>query len=63
MGHMQGMSGDKLKERPRKTEEGARRRGERPKLRWRDCVKRDLDMATVSRRERERIAGENSGRE
>ena len=48
-GHIQRMSEERLTKRERKTEEDDRRRRGRPKLRWMDCVKRDIEMAKVNR--------------
>ena len=44
-GHVQRMGEDRLSKRAWKAEEGGRRRRGRPKLRWKDCVKRDLERA------------------
>ena len=44
-GHVQRMSEDRLSKRARIAEEDVRRRRGRPKLRWKDSVKRDLERA------------------
>ena len=46
-GHVQRMCEDRLSKRAWKAEEGGRRRRGRPKLRWKDCVKRDLERAAT----------------
>ena len=59
-GHVQRMDEDRLSKRAWKAEEGDRRRG-RPKLRWNDCVKRDLERAGTNGEECNTIA-EDRGR-
>ena len=49
-GHMQRMGEDRLSKGAWKAEGGGRRRG-RPKLRWKDCVKRDLKRAGTNGQE------------
>ena len=63
-GHIQRMNEGRLTKRAWKTEESGRRR-ERPKLRWRDIVKRHSERAEVNSREWERLAeddGEDSSK-
>ena len=50
-GHMQRMGEDRLSKRAWKAEEGGRRRRGRPKVRWKDCVKRDLERAGTNGQE------------
>ena len=52
-GHIKRMSEERLTKRAGKTEVGGRRRRGRPKLRWMDSVKRDIEMAEMNSRERE----------
>ena len=55
-GHVQRMGEDRLSKREWKAEEGGRRKRGRPKLQWKDCIKRDLERPRVEdhrRRERE----------
>ena len=60
-GHVQRMSEDRLSKRALKAKEGGRRRRGRPKLRWKDCVKRDLERAGTNGQEWKTIA-EDRGR-
>ena len=60
-GHVQRMSEDRLSKRAWKAEEGGRRRRRRPKLRWKDCVKRDIERAGTKGQEWKTIA-EDRGR-
>ena len=60
-GHVQRMSEDRLSKRAWKAEEGGRRRRGRSKLRWKDCVKRDLERAGTNGQEWKTIA-EDRGR-
>ena len=61
-GHVQRMSKDRLSKRAWKAEEGGRRRRRgRSKLRWKDSVKRDVEMAGTNGEEWKTIA-ENRGR-
>ena len=60
-GHVQRMGEDRLSKRAWKAEEGGRRRRGRPKLRWKDCVKRDLERAGTNDQEWKTIA-EDRGR-
>ena len=55
-GHMQRMGEDRLSKRTWKAEEGGRRRRGRPKLRWKDCVKRDLERTGTNGQEWKTIA-------
>ena len=48
-GHVQRMRKDRLSKRAWKAEEGGRRIRGRPKLRWKDCVKRDLERGRYER--------------
>ena len=41
-GHVEGMADDRLPKRPAELREQGRRRRGRPRLRWEDCVKRDV---------------------
>ena len=50
-GGIQRMSEERLTKRAWKTEETGRRRRGRPRLRWRDRVKRTLERALVNSRE------------
>ena len=50
-GHVQRMGEDRLLKRAWKAEEGGRRRRGRPKLRWKDCVNRDLERAGTNGQE------------
>ena len=50
-GHVQRMGEDRLSKRAWKAEEGGRRRRGRPKLRWKDCIKRDLERAGTNGQE------------
>ena len=60
-GHVQRMSEDRLSKRALKAEEDGRRRRGRPKLRWKDSVKRDLERAGTNGQEWKTIA-EDRGR-
>ena len=60
-GHVQRMGEDRLSKRAWKAEEGGRRRRGRPKLRWKDCVKRDLENEGTNGQEWKTIA-EDRGR-
>ena len=60
-GHVQRMGEDRLSKRAWKAEEGGRRRRGRPKLRWKDCVKRDLERAGTNGQEWKTIV-EDRGR-
>ena len=60
-GHVQRMGEDILSKRAWKVEEGGIRRRGRPKLRWKDCVKRDLERAGKNDQEWKTIA-EDRGR-
>ena len=60
-GHVQRMVEDRLSKRAWKAEEGGRRKRGRPKLRWKDCVKRDLERAGTNDQEWKAIA-EDRGR-
>ena len=60
-GHVQRMGEYRLSKRVWKAEEGGRRRRGRPKLRWQDCVKRDLERAGTNGQEWKTIA-EDRGR-
>ena len=60
-GHVQRMDEERLSKRALKAEEGGRRRRGRPKLRWKDCVKRDLERAGINGQEWKTIA-EDRGR-
>ena len=42
-----------------KTEEGGRRRSGRPKLKWMNSIKRDIEKAGMNSREWERMAGDD----
>ena len=50
-GHVQRMGEDRLSKRTWKVEEGGRSRRGRPKLQWKDCVKRDLERAGTNDQE------------
>ena len=50
------MGEDRLSKRAWKAEEGGRRRRGRPKLGWKDCVKRDLERAGMNDQEWKTIA-------
>ena len=54
-GHVQNMGEDRQSKRAWKAEEGGRRR---PKLRWKDCVKRDLERAGTNGQELKTTAEE-----
>ena len=54
--YVQRMGEDRLSKRAWKAEEGGRRRRGRPKLRRKDCVKRDLERAGMNGREWKTIA-------
>ena len=60
-GHVLRMGEDRLSKRAWKAEEGGRRRTGRPKLRWKDCVKRDLERAGTNAQEWKTIT-EDRGR-
>ena len=60
-GHVQRMDEERLSKRALKAEEGGRRRRGRPTLRWKDCVKRDLERAGINGQEWKTIA-EDRGR-
>ena len=60
-GHVQRMGEDRLSKRAWEAEEGGRRRRGRPKLRWKDYVKRDLERAGMNSQEWKTIA-EDRGR-
>ena len=55
------VSEDRLSKRARIAEEGGRRRRGRPKLRWKDCVKLDLERAGTNGQEWKTIV-EDRGR-
>ena len=57
-GHVQRMGEDRLSKRAGKAEEGGRRRKGRPKLRWKDCVKRNLERAGTNDLEWKTIAAD-----
>ena len=59
-GHVQRMGEDRLSKRAWKSEEGAEEK-EEAKLRWKDCVKRDLERAGKNGQEWKTIA-EDIGR-
>ena len=62
-GHVQIMGEDRLSKITWKAEQGGRRRRGRPKLRWKDCIKRDLERADTNSQEWETIAeGRGRGR-
>ena len=44
-GHVERMADDRLPKRTTELREQGRRRRERPRLRWEDCVKRDVKKA------------------
>ena len=50
-GHVRRMGEDRLSKKAWKGDEGGRRRRRRPKLRWKDCVKRDLERAGMNGQE------------
>ena len=55
-GHVQRMGEERLLKRAWKAEEGGERRRGRPKLWWKDCVKRDLERAGTNGQEWKTIA-------
>ena len=59
--HIQRISEEILTKRARKTKEGGRRRRGRPRLRWRDSGKRDLERTELNNRKWEGMADDHDG--
>ena len=55
-GHVERMADDRLPKRAAELREQGRRRG-RPRLRWEDCVKRDVERRETGRRRQETEEG------
>ena len=58
-GHVERMADDRLPKRAAELREQGRRRRGRPRLRWEDCVKRDVRRKTGRRRQETEEGGKD----
>ena len=58
VGHLQRMGEDRLSKRACTTEKGGKRKRGRLQLRWKDCVKRDLERAGTNGQKWKTTAGD-----